>query len=133
VQQGTGAKPDSPLDRDGSSPLTEVGVAPSCYPNEPSRDAKQLIRAIGWLIINNKSQVIVIDVWQTVQVSTFFMSDKERFLLFTLKADIGHEGSVGLSVCKVHIYPSDHRSQATLGPVSTWMGDHPNDKYTGCG
>jgi hypothetical protein len=29
-------------------------------------------------------------------------------------------------------YPFDHRSQAAMGPDSTWMGDHPNDKYAGC-
>jgi hypothetical protein len=29
----------------------------------------------------------------------------------------------------VHIY---YRSQAALAPDSTWMGDHPNDKYAGC-
>jgi hypothetical protein len=29
-------------------------------------------------------------------------------------------------------HPFDYQSQAALWPVSTCMGDHPNDKYAGC-
>jgi hypothetical protein len=36
-----------------------------------------------------------------------------------------------LQRCTYH-YPFDHQNQAILGPVSAWMGDHPNKYNYGC-
>jgi hypothetical protein len=41
-------------------------------------------------------------------------------------------GENGVLPCWTYQYPFDHESQATLGPFSTWMGYHLNDKYAGC-
>jgi hypothetical protein len=35
------------------------------------------------------------------------------------------------NVGQTYEYPFNHQNPATLGPDSTWMGDHPNKKYAG--
>jgi hypothetical protein len=37
-----------------------------------------------------------------------------------------------LATLDIPVYPFNHQNQATLGPVSTWIGDRPNNKYAGC-
>jgi hypothetical protein len=37
-----------------------------------------------------------------------------------------------LATLDIPVYPFDHQSQATLGPVGTCMGDRLNDTFAGC-
>ena len=46
--------------------------------------------------------------------------------LLTIRVNLGKEN--GVLPLWTYRYPFDHQTQSTLGPVSTWMGDHTDDK-----